>query len=172
MARVRGEIDIKRKSWKKLHLIDDKDARTIRTADSGRLLGLESPVSTMSPQIVVSFLDRRSFSTVGVVQSSRVANYIALFFFVRGFRKHLWIEKEIDSEKQRGEREKGGEWGNTCLTISIGKMGLGPGGSAQQVGREKTKSSTAAKKKSFIFFFSFLSFLFLSLFLLCDWGVC
>lgn len=49
MARVRGEIDIKRKSWKKLHLIDDKDARTIRTADSGRLLGLESPVSTMSP---------------------------------------------------------------------------------------------------------------------------
>lgn len=49
MDRVRGEMDIKRKSWKKLHLIDDKDARTIRTADSGRLLGLESPVSTMSP---------------------------------------------------------------------------------------------------------------------------
>lgn len=62
-----------------LYLIDDKDARTIRTADSRGFLGLESQVSTSSPQVLVSFPDRRSFGAVGVVWSFCVANYIVLF---------------------------------------------------------------------------------------------
>lgn len=73
------------KGWKrtkKPHLIDDKDARTVRTADSRRFLGLESQISTLSPQILISFPDRRSFGAVGVVWSLCVADYIVLFHVV------------------------------------------------------------------------------------------